>query len=171
MLNSLNEANVGIRDQGTLDFDVFDQRMRALLNKLEETFQDLQRCDCPRSSSLQVRFLRPSISTPQMIDQQAQAVVSSSRHHPCGLRHKSWQVFVAGFAVLLSASGLALCSRNFACQLSETFSHCHILQTRYHLGRRAPEHRSLTRILSQRTPGVWRERPKSSNLDSFQRSL
>ena len=45
-------------------------------------------CACPHSSLLQGRFFRLCISTHQTIDQHAQTVVSSSRHHPCGLRHR-----------------------------------------------------------------------------------
>ena len=40
MLNSLNTGNVGIRNQGTVDFDLFDQRERVLLHNFEEFFQE-----------------------------------------------------------------------------------------------------------------------------------
>ena len=55
-----------------------------------------------------------------IVEQHAQTVVPTSRNHPCGLRHRQWPVFAAGFGVLPFASGLALYSRNFACQLHET---------------------------------------------------
>ena len=129
MLNSLERAIVGVRDQGTVDFDVLDQRKRALLHKLEERPKSgliiPSRCERPYSSLLQERLFRSSISTHQVIDQHAHSVVPSSRNHPCLLRHRQWPAFVAGFAVLLFASGLALSSRNFACQLPKTLGHRH----------------------------------------------
>ena len=85
MLNSVDKASFDTQP-GTVDFDVFDQRERALLYKLEERPKSglipPSRCECPHSSSLQERFFRPSISTHQMIDQRAQTVVSSSRTLP-----------------------------------------------------------------------------------------
>ena len=122
--NHWAKAMVRARDQGTVDFDVFDQRERALLYKKEERPKSglitPSRCKGSHSSSLQERLFRHSISTHQMIGQHAQTVVSPSRNHPCGLRHRQWPVFVAGLAVLLFASGLAMYSLNFACQLLET---------------------------------------------------
>ena len=53
-----------------------------------------------------------------------------------------WPASVAGPAVLLFASsGLALSSRNFACQLLEALGHRYSLQTGFHLQCRAQAHR------------------------------
>ena len=84
ILNSWDKAIIRIRNSGTIDFDVFDQMERALLAKIEELSKSglmiPSRCECPHSSSLQERFFRPSISTHhEMIDRDAQAVMSSSR--------------------------------------------------------------------------------------------
>ena len=111
-------------------------------------------CERPHSSSLQGHSFQLSISTRQMIDQHTQRTVSSSRNHPCGLRHRQRPASVAGPVVLLIASGLALYSRNFACQLLEILGHRYILQTRPHPWRRAPDHRSLTKIHSRRALGL-----------------
>ena len=95
MLNSMEKAIVRIRNQSTVDSDVFDQRERALLSKFEERPKSglmiPSCCECPHNSSVQERFFRPSISTHPVIDQIAQAVVSSSRNYLCGLRHRYWQ--------------------------------------------------------------------------------
>ena len=86
VLNSLDEATVRMRNQGSVD-DVVDQRDRALLFKFEERPKSGSVIPS-RRCSLQERFFRPSISTHQMLDQHAHTVVSSSRNHPCGNWHK-----------------------------------------------------------------------------------
>ena len=73
------------------------------------------------------------MSTHQVIHHNA--VVSSSRNHPCGLRHRQWPASVAGPGVLLFAGGLA--SRNFACQLLETLGIRHTFHTKPRLWRPA----------------------------------
>ena len=121
--NSLDKAIVGIRE-GTVDFDVFDQKKSALLHKLEERPKSgliiPSRCEGASSSSLQERLLRSSVSTHQLIGQHAQWVVLSSRNHPCGLQHRQWSGFVVDPNILIFANRLALNSRNFTCQLLET---------------------------------------------------
>ena len=85
-LNFLDKAIVRIRNQGPVDFNFFDQMERAFLSKFEELSKS--GLTPSRFFSLQEQFFRPSISTHQMTDLHAQAVVSSSRNHPCGLRHR-----------------------------------------------------------------------------------
>ena len=64
MLNSLDKALVRLRHQGTVDFDVFEQRERAVLYKFEECPKSglviPSCCECPHSFSFQERFFRPS---------------------------------------------------------------------------------------------------------------
>ena len=168
MQNSLEKAIVRIRNQGPVDFDVFDQRERALLQKFEEHPKSgliipscCEVCSRSDSSDHPSRHIK--------LSQHAQTVVLSPRHCSCGLRHRQRPVFVAGFVVLLFASGPALYSRNFACPRLEMSCHCHIFQTRHQLWRRAPEHRSLTRSHSQRSLGVWRRCQNSSHLGILQK--
>ena len=92
------DAELPARNHGTRPEE------RALLYKFDERpksgFMIPSRCEC--LTALQERFSRTSISTHEMIDHYAETEVSSSRHW-----HKQWHVFVADFAVLLFANGLA----------------------------------------------------------------
>ena len=144
-------------------FDLFDQSKRALLYKLEE----LSKGGFDNFVTLQVfsqeRFFRASISD------------TSYGRPPCAggvvvqkLPVRTSAQVMSPFSSLvslslLSASGLAF-SRNFACQLLETFLTLPHLSDRTHLWRRAPDHRFLVRTHSRRALGAWRKAQKSSNL-------
>ena len=120
----------------------------------------LSRCEGSHSSSLQERLFQLSIPAPHQTKRWC-------RRRP--LLCQQWPAFVAGPAVLLFARGLALNSRNFACRLLETLGHRYILQTRYLLWLRAPDHRFLARTHSRRALGVWRRGQKWSNSGTSRR--
>ena len=141
MLHSLDKAIVRIRNQGSVDFDVFDQVEHALLHTLEKLAKSglltPSSCECHHISSLQERFFQLSISTDQVIDQNAQTVVKSSRNSPCGLRQSDGSFFDTGLAVLLVASGLASNLCNHSCQLFETLGIRQTFHTSQHCWRGA----------------------------------
>ena len=162
MLNSLNTGIVGIRNQGTVDFDVFDQRERVLLHNFEEFFQEwfVRMTSQLFASGANL----PNVHLDTSHYRQARAGGGVVVQKPPV--RTSAQVIVAGFADLLFASRLAQHSRNFACQLIETLGHRYLLRTRYHLWRRAPDQRILARTFFRRALGVWRRGQLSSNLDT-----
>ena len=89
------------------------------------------------------------------------SATSPSTDRQCWLQHRRWHAFVAGFAVLLFASGLAFYQRSFACQGPVT---------RHQYWRRAPGERSLARTHFQRSIGVWRRGQKLGLLSTLHRS-
>ena len=113
MLSSLEKAIVGIRDQGTVDFDVFDQRERAFLHEFEERPNSgliiPSRCEGSYSCSFQERLLSLDTSNDRPVFAYGGVATQTQ-----------WPVVVAGFAVSLFASRLASYSRNFVCQVLET---------------------------------------------------
>ena len=156
MMNSLYIAIVGLRDQDTVDSDVFDQRTRALLHKHEERPKNgliiPSRRESPYSSSLQERL---------SFDRLACAIGGGRPETTRALGHKQWPACVAGFAVLLFVSGRAFC------QLLETLGHRHTPRTGRHHWRRTSDYRFLTRTHSRRTSDVWKKGQKSSNFGQF----
>ena len=159
MLSSQEKANVGIREPSIVDFDVLDQKERTLFHTLEGRCEhgliSPSRCEGTHSSSLQERLfqLSPSPYIKWSISMRKRWCRRPETTR-ADFGNPQWPTSVAGPAVLLFASGLALNSR-FAGQPN-------FLQTRHQLWGRAQEHRSLRRGHSPRSLGAWR-RCQSSN--------
>ena len=131
---------------------------------------NLSCCEGSHSSSLQeqlLQLLQLSISTHHMVDQRAQTVVSTSRNHPCGLRHRQRPAFVAGPAVILFASELS--SELAQLRVPAPRDPLHIItffkqDTTFSVSH---GHRFLVRTHSRRALSVWKRGQNSSKLSSY----
>ena len=101
MFISQDKAICRVRDQGTVDFDVFDQKERSLFHLLEERPKRGLTCsscsESSHSSLLQEQLFQHFISTDRLIGRFAQMVVSTSRNDPCVSRQRQRPTFDSVF--------------------------------------------------------------------------
>ena len=167
--NSQDTAIVRTRNQGSVDFDVFDQRERALLYKFEERAQGRSDNSVVLRVSSQLFALGAILPTFHL---------DTSNDRPnSGAVAQTLPVWTSALVEARSRRWFRcppLCKR--ACtratsrpSSSTLFDSATFFRQEHQLWRRAPDHRPLARSRSQRSLGVWRRCQNSSHLGTLHR--